>query len=63
MASKYQLSSGMISHWVKKYLESGETSLESKKKGRHCQGITANKNLSEIEISIPHFFTDRNLGR
>jgi len=49
LASKYQLSSGMISHWVKKYLESGETSLESKKKGRHCQGITNNNDLSEIE--------------
>lgn len=50
VAKEENIDSGMIRHWVRKYLAEGETSLENKRKpGNPLMKYSRRKELSEME--------------
>lgn len=50
VAKEEGISSGMISNWVKRYIEEGEEGLENKKsQGNPYTALYTSKNLSEVE--------------
>lgn len=50
VAKEEGISSGMLSNWVKRYIEEGEEGLENKKsQGNPYTALYTSKNLSEVE--------------